>query len=168
MPLGIFKPENNLSLAELAKITHVLAGIDENKSTGRLLNRSAQDEWFKQVARSAEELGWVLFLDASVDLNRPATRGEVMLTFLQALNIPLEWARGDVFSDVSLRTPHASAIETAAHEGFVSGTTVEGAKPLFNPEKPVNRAEMAKIITTMIKKLHGSEATSAPSARGRF
>ncbi len=81
------------------------------------------------------------------------TRGEVMETILQALDVPVKWAKGDRFSDVKRYTAHASAVETALNEGIVTGTAEIGAElPAFHPGDPVTRAELAKIIITVHEK----------------
>ncbi|HLD32061.1 MAG TPA: S-layer homology domain-containing protein [Candidatus Peribacteraceae bacterium] len=73
-----------------------------------------------------------------------------MATLLQALDVRRFWAHGDLFRDVRKTTPYASCIETAAQDGIVSGFTDAEGKPTgeFGPDRPVNRAEMSKIIST--------------------
>ena len=90
---------------------------------------------------------------------RSATRGEVLVTLLQSLDIRLEWQKGDVFEDVSPRTPYAGAIETAAHDKIVSGHTDEFGVTLgtFGPIDPVNRAEMAKILSRILEIYKGQD-----------
>jgi hypothetical protein len=167
--LGLFGPGNEITLAELAKISHVLAGIDEQEFSGRPSNIMAQDAWYKQVFLSAEKRDWRLYTDPQTDPNRAVTRGEVLVTFMQALDVPLKWAKGDVFKDVSRRTPYASAIETAAGLGYVQGkTNPDGSlNGMFGPENHINRAEMAKLLTLMTDRLSGVSQSSAPAARGR-
>ena len=150
--MGKFGPENLVTVAELAKMAHELAGVDENAIMDRPENRMAIGEWFSSYVASAEKLFWTLFQDTSIDLFRPATRGEVLVTLYQALDVPILWPRGDVFTDVSVRTPFAGAIEKAAEDGIVSGAaTGDGeATGAFSPLENINRAEMAKILSLMI------------------
>ncbi len=151
---GTFGPENPVTIAELTKIVHKMANIDETEVNIAPRNQSAIGKWFTKFEASAEERGWQLYQNDQLDLLRPATRGEVLLTLLQVLDIPLAWAKGQMFTDVTVRTPYASAIETAATAGIVSGSTDENGVPtgLFHPDYPITRAEMAKILITIQEK----------------
>ena len=151
-PLGRFGPENPVTIGEIAKIAHKVAGIDENDAQGTAENPMAKGEWFAQFVVSAEQQDWLLFQDPTIDLLRPATRGEVLVTFLQALDIPLEWPTGTLFKDVKRRTPFAGAIETAANIGIVAGSTDEAGNEtgLFRPVDQINRAEVAKILSVLM------------------
>lgn len=147
---GIFGPNDPVTLAELAKIAHRLVSIDEAKVTDPPENEAARGTWFAPFIASSENLGWLVFLNRSVDPLRPATRGEVVATFLQALNVKRDWPTGSMFKDVSRQIPYADCIETAATHELVSGYTDDKGKPtgLFGPADPVNRASMAKMIAT--------------------
>ncbi len=151
---GQFGPENPVTVGELTKIMHQLAGLNEHEMGGELHNRSALGKWFMPFVQSAEERGWAIYQNDQADLLRPATRGEVLVTLLQVLDLPLTWPRGIMFTDVTLRTPFAHAIETAATAGIVSGATGDDGSPtgFFNPTQPVTRAEMAKIIIIVQEK----------------
>ncbi|MBI3336539.1 S-layer homology domain-containing protein [Candidatus Peregrinibacteria bacterium] len=155
---GNYGPGNFVTIAELAKIAHKIASIEPSTSR-RPLNSRARDQWFSPYVASAEQLGWTIFIDTDIDPGRPATRGEVLVTLLQTLDIPLRWQKGDVFEDVQPRTPYAGAIETAAHDEIVSGHTDEFGMPLrtFGPQDPVNRAEMAKILSKILEIYKGQD-----------
>ncbi len=145
---GEFGPDQPVLLAELSKIAHELAGIDPNAVSAAPINPQASGQWFTKYIASAEQRGWLMYQKQDENLLRPATRGEVLVTVLQALDIPMQWAKGTMFTDVSPRTPYASAIETAAAVKLVSGSTDADGKPtgLFHPDQHVTRAEMAKIL----------------------
>lgn len=150
-PLGKFGPENAVTIGELAKLAHEIAGIDEAEVDTPAENRGARGEWFEPYVASAESLDWLIYQDPKLDLLRPATRGEVIITLLQALDVPLLWPKGKIFTDVFRRTPFAAAIETAATKKIVSGEgTVEAPRGLFHPGDPINRAEIAKILSILI------------------
>ncbi len=149
-PSDKFGPENPVTLAEVAKIMHRLAGIEEVHSAAGALNTSAVG-WASNFIASAEGRDWVVYVDTSVEVNRPATRAEVLQTMLQALDIPLKWPTGKLFSDVSRRTLYAAAVETAAGDGIVSGKTGTGGT-VFEPSASINRAELAKIVTKAMEK----------------
>ncbi len=153
-PTGKFGPENPVTVGELAKIAHGMGGLDEKELASPPRNPGAAGKWFMRFVASAEQRGWTLYNDGTVDLVRPATRGEVLVTLLQVLDEPLKWQKGVMFTDVSLRTPYAAAIETAALKGIVSGATDANGSPtgLFHPENAVTRAEMAKILIQVQEK----------------
>ncbi len=152
--IGLFGPQNSVTVAELSKIVHQLAGIDEHAVGASPRNRTALGKWFTSYVASAEELGWSIFQNDQADLLRPATRGEVLVTLLQALDVPLSWPKGELFTDVTRRTPFAHAIETAAAAGIVAGSTGPDGSPdgFFHPTDPVTRAEMAKIVIIVQEK----------------
>lgn len=154
-PLGKFGPNDPVTLAQLARIAHEIAGLNEVEAYRPPVNETTPD-WAKRYIASAEQRDWAIFVDATVNVNRPATRGEVLMTLLQALNIPLQWPTGTAFRDVSRRTPYAAAIETAAQLGVVAGSAAGGSSS-FGPQNPINRAELAKVLTKFMDK-YGSRA----------
>jgi hypothetical protein len=160
---GIFGAGDPVTIAQLAKIAHETIKLDENTVTAFPINPNAQRGWFKNYIASAEEQGWVVFVDGTVDPNRPATRGEVLMTLLQIFDIPMQWTKGTRFTDVPKKTPYASAIETAAAEGIVSGSANADGTPtgLFHPNDPITRAEMAKILIQVHEKYQQESSSSS-------
>jgi hypothetical protein len=150
--IGRYRPENEVTLAELAKIAHAIASIKTDNVRGEPANQQAASTWFSKYIRSAEDLDWVVYRNSRLDLLRPATRAEVVVTFLQALDVPRYWPKGTMFTDVLRTSKYAASIETAAREGLISGhesTSGDFIKE-FRPDNPLNRAEMAKIISKAI------------------
>lgn len=157
---GEFGPQNNVTIAQLAKIAHETAGLDESRVHTRPTNLRAQSTWFEQYFASAEKRGWQVFEDKRINPGRNATRSEVVATLLQAMDIPRYWPKGEMFTDVRMTTPYSSSIETAATDEIVSGNTDEEGNPTgeFRPDDPINRAEMAKIISLAIE-LYGQDTS---------
>lgn len=167
-PTGEFGPGNAVTVAELAKVAHRLVGIGEDAFTGKNPeNVNALGQWFSPFIASAEQRGWTLYKDASVDPLRNATRAEVMITLLQVMNIPLEWQKGDLFSDVTVRTRYASAVETAARDGIIEGLKDEDGNSLhrFDPEGAINRAELSKILSKILETYSRGNASSQSSRK---
>ena len=148
-PTGLFGPNDSVTLAELAKIAHKLAGIDEQSLNGTPENLKAKNTWFASYIASAEQRDWLVFLNRSVNPLRPATRAEVVATVMQALRVPRDWPTGVMFTDVSRTMPYADCIETAATKTLIAGYMNDHGQPthVFGPIDPVNRAQMAKIIS---------------------
>jgi len=152
---GVYGPQDNVSIAQLAKVAHELAGIDETKVRVEPQNTRARETWFAQYFASAEVRGWFVFRNTRQDPARNATRAEVTATLLQALDVRRVWPKGTTFADVSFTSPYAASIETASVDGLVSGDT-SGNAPIFRPEAPINRAELAKMISLAIE-LYGEQ-----------
>ncbi len=152
-PTGSFGPGTSVTVAELSKIAHRMAGISEEPFTSSVpKNPSAVGHWFSPFIASSENRGWIIYAPATIDAVRPATRGEVLTTLMQAFDVPLKWQKGNVFTDVPVTHPYAAAIETAANDKIVAGRNDADGKStgLFAPEDPITRAEIAKIITTLL------------------
>lgn len=167
-PSGTFGPANSVTVAELAKIAHRLAGAGEQSFSGKNPeNILATGQWFSPFIASAENRGWTLYKDATIDPLRSVTRAEVMVTLLQVMDVPLKWQKGDVFTDVTVRTRYASAIETAAHDNIIEGLKDEKGLSLntFNPEGAINRAELAKIINKIFEVYFGKNSRTQSSSR---
>lgn len=165
---GQFGPGNNVTAAELAKAAHKIAGLSADAFTKTMPeNVRARDAWYSPFIASAESRGWTIFNDAGINPNRPATRAEVLVTLLQALDKPLTWQKGDLFTDVTMRTKYAAAIETAATAKVVEGRKDADGKDLhqFGPTDPINRAEFSKILSRMIEVYKVSGAASSSSKK---
>ena len=144
---GQFGPGHNVSVAQLAKVAHELTGLDEEKARGTLRNKNAEGTWFHQYYLSAEQQNWLVFQDIWQDPARLATRAEVIATFMQAIDTPRVWPKGKIFRDVAPNAPYAASIETAATDGIIST-----GEATFRPDDPINRAELAKILSLAIEK----------------
>ncbi len=151
---GQYGPANNVTVAELAKIAHKVSGTNEREKSfdtkNPLISSAA---WYFAFMTSAESRGWTIFADATINPDRDATRAEVLVTLLQALNVPIKWQKGTVFVDVNAMTPYAAAIETAYTDKVVSGRDNADGTPsgFFAPGDPINRAELAKMIVKAIE-----------------
>lgn len=148
-PTGMFGPGDNVTVAELAKMAVLAAAINPISCNAPSKNPATDGAWFAQVFSCAEQRGWVLYGDGSVDPFRPALRGEVVVTLLQAMNAAVTPLTSDIgpFTDVTPGTQYAAAIARAKRDGIVSGYTDQSGSPTgaFGPSDPVTRAEAAKM-----------------------
>ena len=145
---GSFGPGDSVTLAQLAKVAHKLANINETESRTLPENPRARNTWFADFYASAERSHWIAFRNPRENPERDATRAEVVCTLLQALNIPRIWPTGMRFTDVAATLPSADCIETAAKDGLVAGNSGNGT---FDPDRPVNRAELSKMLVTAME-----------------
>jgi hypothetical protein len=169
-PTGTFGPANSVTVAELSKIAHRMAGLSEEAFAGVApKNGSGAGQWFSPFLASSENRGWIIYASGTIDPTRPATRGEVIVTLMQAFDVPLSWQKGNVFTDVPVTHPYAAAIETAAAAEVVAGRSDAEGVPTgaFDPEAPITRAEIAKIITTMLDTYPSPTALRNAASRRR-
>ncbi len=141
--LNLFKPGNSVSYAELIKIAMI---VSHKKTAASAQNVSAWGTWAAPYIAGAEALH-VSTLSPTLDISTPMTRGAVLQTLLEIMNIPIK-EDPLTFKDVSPYTPYAKAISTATALGIVNGDIGPDGKPkgTFRPNDPVTRAEAAKII----------------------
>ncbi len=155
IPTGIFGPERPVSIQELAKMATTAADINLDECWQAPLNAAAQKLWSAAYIRCAELHNFAVYADGTVDIFRPATRAEVVMTVLQAFGVSLrESPPGNMtLKDVTASTLFSSAIYTALDGGIVAGFSDASGNPTgyFGPEKPVNRAEMSKIISLAVQ-----------------
>ncbi len=162
VPTGKFGPGDPVTVAQLAKIAHTALKIDENEFMSASRNPLARGQWFTRYIASAEERGWLIYLDGTIDPHRPATRADVVTTLLQIFDVPVRWGKGTAFTDVLRKTPYSGAIETAAEEGIVSGSTDPDGKAtgLFHPSDSITRAEISKILIAVYEKYQAASSSS--------
>jgi len=143
-----------VTIEQLAKISVEASGKSlATCAQGTLQNKSALGSWSEQYILCAEQLGWAVYSDGSVLVKRSASRSEVVVTVLQAFDVLFGRALGDVFSDVTNSTEFSGAIERAASDNLVAGYSDTSGNPTgeFGPADPVNRAEIAKIISLALQ-----------------
>jgi len=149
-PKGEFGVTNAVTYAEMLKMALLAA------SAGQALqalppprNTSTQGTWAASFVAQAEDMNLSVFLP-SLDVHKPATRGAVIQTILEVMNIPIA-NRTPEFTDVTADHPYARSIATAAFYGLISGDMRPDGSPrfTFRPDEPINRAEVAKIIALL-------------------
>lgn len=149
-PTGLFGPSDSVTVEQMAKVMiYAAARLEDECASKQPMNLTSSGTWSSPFISCAEKHDWVVFSDATVDLHRPATRSEVVMTLIQAFAIEPAPRTGSGFTDITLSTQFGGAIEQAQRDGVVSGYTDESGMPtgLFGPEDPVTRAEFAKIVT---------------------
>lgn len=159
-PNGLFGPEKNVSIEELAKMAVLGARLSLSSCEDPPKNVAAQKSWSATYIKCSERRNFAVYADGSVDIRRPATRGEVVMTVLQAFGVSLRDTppSGPELKDVTAATLFSSAIFTALQDGVVAGFSDAAGNPTgyFGPEKPVNRAEVSKIISLAVQ-LYGNQ-----------
>lgn len=146
-PLGRFGPADSVTIEQVAKVLVGASGAVCDSTVTR--NLTASGSWSAPYIACTEQLGWGVYQDGTIDVHRNATRAEVIATVIQAFKVNELPATGTGFTDVTLSTQFASAIEQAYRDGVIAGYSDENGNPtgVFGPVEPVNRAEFAKIVT---------------------
>lgn len=139
---GEFKPGNDITIAEILKIALKVAGEEASEADPNL--SQALDHWAKGYVAKAEELGLEIVEDSELDLNRPATRGEVLQILLEALgaDTPTYSTSTSYFTDLDASHKNFNHIQYSYDLGLVSG---DDNASTFRPDDGINRAEVSKI-----------------------
>lgn len=147
-PAGLFGPGDSVTIEQLAKIIIHASGRDPSACPLPPINLTASGSWSASYVSCAEQAGWAIYGDGSVDVHRPALRSEVIVSLLEAFDVAIGERTGEEFTDVSPSTEFAGFIEQAKRDGIVTGYTDAAGVPtgMFGPQDPVSRAELSKMI----------------------
>jgi hypothetical protein len=147
--MGEFGVARPVTEAEILKMALQAAG--KPLGTGAPQNHSAHDDWSAPYVKTAEDLHFSVYV-RSLDVRQTATRGQVVQTIVEAFGLPPATAPAP-FRDVPPSHPYAAAIAAAQTLGIVSGDIDPAGRlvGVFRPDAPINRAEVAKILTLAMK-----------------
>jgi hypothetical protein len=152
VPTGTFGPQNNVTIAEALKMAFKAAKIDEKECDGAPpIHPQALTHWALPYVVCGEQMHVRQLTQGQyVNLDRPAKRGEVLSIIDDVFGetVPRVFSP---FKDTQGNAYEAD-IAYAAMRGIVSGTSAYG-RPTgkFEPERGVNRAEMAKMVYEHLK-----------------
>lgn len=191
-PLGEFGPKRSVSIEEMVKMILAAAGTDPGACSLAPRNVSAIGRWSAPYIACAEDRKLSLSLDSSLDVTRPALRGEVMMTLLEAFSVIRSssgsvavtvstgtdravggsgtglYGSGAVFHDVLPGMAATPAILRAASDGIIAGyKDAQGnLTGMFGPGNQITRAEVSKVLSLAIqvysKHAAPASASSAP------
>lgn len=146
--LGQFGPANNVTVAEILKIALESAELGEGEVTARL--GTFEGHWAIGYVSKGKELGLTLLkeIETADQLNRPATRAEVVRVLLEVFNASVDFEQDTRFEDAQGHKDEAyieAARELEIIAGYDDGT--------FKPDASVNRAETSKIVNLVMTSL---------------
>lgn len=146
-PLGKFGPSNSVTVSELLKMAFKAHQVDT--SVCGLIpptHSQAIGHWAQAFISCGEQMNIRLLKDPSLDINRKATRAEVLAVLDDVFNeqVPPLFSN---FKDTQGH-PLEADIAYAYTRGVVSGDKdSKGVETgIFRPNDKINRAEVAKII----------------------
>jgi hypothetical protein len=148
-----FGPEDEVTVAQSLKVAFKAAKIDESQCSGvPPIHPQALTHWAAPFVACGEQMQVrILTQGQYVNLDRPAKRGELLGIIHDVFGeiVPRVYSP---FNDTAGNAYEAD-IAYAAMRGIVSGTSSASGKPtgLFEPERGVKRAEMAKVVYEHLK-----------------
>ncbi len=148
---GEFKPANSVTVAEALKMTMEAAKIDVQSCTQTPKHKTAVGHWASPYVTCGERMDLRILTADTIDLNRKATRAEVVGIVLDVFGDDVP-ALISTYRDVT-RSPYESDIAYASILGIVSGDKDVSGKftGTFRPSMPINRAEVAKVVYERLK-----------------
>lgn len=151
-PTGAFGPTNNVTIGEMLKIALKSAQVDE-AVCGIVppVHAQAIGHWAAPFVSCAEQKEMTILNSPSFDLDRPATRAEVVSIIDDAFGdqVPPLYSN---FRDTAGH-PLEAHIAYAYTRGIVSGdkNSLGIETGTFRPNDFINRAEVAKIVYQRLK-----------------
>lgn len=139
--LGEYRPGNKVKRVEIIKMVVELSGRTADGSPSK---PQLRDGWYAPYVAATEDLTTTRLLNAP---GEEATRGEVIQTMLEIAGVPIYPNDTQVFSDVPATHSYKAAIEQAYNMNIISGYE-DGT---FKPDAPINRAEVAKLMSKLIE-----------------
>lgn len=149
---GEFKPGNSVTVAEALKMTMEAAKIDvKTCGTATPKHKQAVGHWATEYVTCGEKMDLRILTVDTIDLNRKATRAEVVGIVLDVFGDKAP-SLLSTYHDVS-RSAYESDIAYASTLGIVSGDKDASGKltGTFRPSASINRAEVAKVVYERLK-----------------
>lgn len=153
-----FAPSGNVTIAELLTIAARLRAIYTAGSDAVILTAKENEAWYAPYVSYLKSQN---LLDNSFEgfYLLPASRAQMAGIF--AFAVPEEWytepnaslvtsayASRDYIADVTDKTPYRSEILLMYRRGLLSGMDAKGS---FYPDRSVSRAEIAALLTRVVK-----------------
>jgi GH25 family lysozyme M1 (1,4-beta-N-acetylmuramidase) len=154
---GSFRPENNLTRGQAAKMIAIAAGLDYEGKVADFPDVSPADEYSPYIAALAEKGAISGYLDGNFRQWDKIKRSHIAK--IVALAFDLEAGPAEVsFTDLPQDPALAEYILILAGNEIVSGYDTGD----FRPEKQVTRAQFSKIIT-LAREVAGRQSSAADS-----
>lgn len=144
-PDGSFKPDNNLTRAELMKILVLGAGYDPDANQYNNCFPDTGNDWFARYVCFAYEKGWVEgYPDGNFKPGENVIKVEALKMLLEILSIRLNYFPESPFEDVGLDQWYSTYVITAAGLDLLEETG------LYNPGDFITRGGVSENIYRLI------------------
>jgi len=138
-PTGSFDPSGQVRVGEILKMSLEASG--HGQAEGEPALAQARNHWGRGYVKQAENLNLSIIKNLD-NVDRPATRAEVVQVILEAYGIKPQSVSKSSFSDVTASHPQLAFIEEARERKLASG---DSGKNTFRPDDGINRAEAAAL-----------------------
>lgn len=142
-----FRPNDNITRAEFAKMTAVMLGLEEDKSADAVFNDVQADNWYFGYVSALYKKGIVNGMtDTVFGAEKNISRQDICTILARAMDVGI--ADGAKFADDELIADYAyDAVYKLKNKGCINGYEDN----TFRPNAGASRAEVAKIIGMLIK-----------------
>jgi S-layer homology domain len=140
---GMFEPESPILRAEALKLVMYGVGLDGASCDSSLFPDLGQEDWFCEVVTKAYTKGIIKGDNGYLYPGREITRAEAVKILLEAKGLEPPTLTENPFDDVYLGDWYAGYVYKAFKLGYVIGV----GDGMFEPNRSITRAEMAKIVS---------------------
>lgn len=145
-PDGTFRPENDMTRAEVAQMFYNLL-LDKDVSSDTRFSDVPADAWYTDAVNALAALGIINgYEDSTFRPNDTITRAEFVAMSMRFADKPGSYR--NPFADVSSSAWHFEAVTGAAYYGWLEGYP-DGT---FKPDANITRAEVATAVNRMLER----------------
>lgn len=149
-PDGSFKPNNPLNRAELMKILVEGAGYNPDADEYKNCFPDVTYDWYAKYVCFAEERGWVEgYDDGFFKPENYVNKVEAIKMILEVLDIDLETASAEVYTDVEMGQWYTNYINTAYEWGLLE----EDADSYYYPGHEITRGSVSENLYRLLIQL---------------
>ncbi|MBU1446173.1 S-layer homology domain-containing protein [Patescibacteria group bacterium] len=139
---GMFEPNKNVLRAEATKMVIIGLGFEETTCDATIFPDLNSGDWFCGVVTIAYKKGILTGDGGKLYPARNMTRAEAVKILLETKGITPPAVTENPFSDVNKDAWYAPYVYKASILGYVEGTN-----GMFEPNREITRAELAKIVS---------------------
>lgn len=140
---GNYEPDSPILRAEAIKLVMYGMGLDGTSCNSEIFPDLNQDDWFCEVVTKAYNKGIIQGDNGYLYPGKNITRAEAVKILLEAKGMEPPTLEENPFDDVYFMDWYAGYIYKAFKLGYVAGV----GNGLFEPNRSITRAEMAKIVS---------------------
>jgi len=144
---GKYEPNSPILRAEAIKMVMYGVDLDGSSCDSTIFPDLTQGDWFCDVVTKAYNKGIIKGDNGHLYPARNITRAEAVKILLKAKGLEPPTLDKNPFNDVNFKDWYAGYIYKAFKLGYVVGV----GNNLFEPNRNITRAEMAKIVSIAIK-----------------
>lgn len=142
-----FKPDDMMSRAEFYSIINSMAGLEKTYTV--TFSDVSTSDWFYQDVAKAIKAGYLTPTTGALNPNNPISRQEVMAIIGYMYKVKPKASAISKFTDANLvREENKGYVGALVKLGVVNG----GAGGMLYPNNAMTRAEVSKVLFTMVDK----------------